>query len=112
MSRRFLGVLRQDKMSRAIRTNDLVFVADVKVHRRVAKRAATIATDNAIFNENGRLQMHDGCRPVKISSKRTGTKLMARPGPARVRQQRSGSDCAILINVHITCLSRMVKHLC
>jgi hypothetical protein len=106
MSRRFLGVLRQDKMSRAIGTNDLVFVADVKVHRGVAERAAAIATDNAVFNENGRLQMHDGCRLIKIGSKKQGTKLLARPGLAaapRSREQRSSSDCAAPINVHITC---------
>src|SRR5512134_1526256 len=91
MSRLFLGVLRQDEMSRAIGTDDLVFVADAKVHCGMAERAgAAVTTDDAVFNDNRRLQMHDGCPPVKSGSKKTVTKPLARtcPGKTTAIEQR------------------------
>jgi hypothetical protein len=85
VTRHFLGVLIQNELSRAIGTDDLVFVADVKVDRRVAERTtAPVTTDDAAFNDNGRLQTHDDWLPIT----KTDANEAADPDPDRCRFHR------------------------
>ena len=62
VARRFLSMVGQHEATRTIGTDDLIFLADVKVDRRVAHCAtAPVALNDAAFDKNGRLQMHNGC---------------------------------------------------